>query len=118
MWRLSSYPLQALIRLKGGRYIWQVVKTLAVKKLTLRNKLKNSSILSTGVFKKAKVVLAQYLYQEKIFEGGRWPIIRYVVWLLVPLQGQKEAVTERGLDFLIINSPTTWRRILSTSVRT
>ena len=25
--------------------------------------------------------------------------MRYIVWLLVPLQGQKEAVTERGLEF-------------------
>ena len=60
---------------------------------------------------------AQYLDQKRISEGGRRPIMRYIVWLLVPLQGQKEAVTERGLEFLIINSPTTWRRILSTSRR-
>ena len=96
---IYSYPLQALIRLKGGRYIWQVVKTLAVKKINLRNKLRNSSILSARVFKKAQVVLVQYLYQKKLSEGGRRPIMCYIVWLLVPLQGQKEAATKRGLEF-------------------
>ena len=99
MWRLSSYPLQALIRLKGGRYIWQVVKTLTVKKLTLRNKLRNSSILSARVFKKAQVVFSAISLPEKISEGGHRAIMRYIVWLLVPLQGQKETVTERGLEF-------------------
>ena len=67
MWRLSSYPLQALIRLKGGHYIWQVVKTLAVKKITLRNKLRNSSILSARVFKKAQVVFSAISLPEKDF---------------------------------------------------
>ena len=46
-----------------------------------------------------KLFLVQYIYQKKISEGGRRPILRYIVWLLVPLQGQKEAVTERGLEF-------------------
>ena len=76
-----------------------MVKTLAVKKITLRNKLRNSSILSARVFKKAQVVFSTISYQKKISKGGRWPIMRYIVWLLVPLQGQKEAVTERGLEF-------------------
>ena len=34
-------------------------------------------------------MLVQYLYQKRISEGGRWPTVRYIVWLLVPLQGQK-----------------------------
>ena len=99
MWRLSSYPLQALIRLKGGRYIWQLAKTLAVKKLTLRNKPKIARYYSLEFLRRRKLFLAQYLYQKKISEGGRRPITRYIVWLLVSLQGQKKAVTERGLQF-------------------
>ena len=74
-------------------------ETLAVQKLTLRNKLRNSSILSARVFKKAQVVFSTISLPEKNSEGGRRPIMRYIVWLLVPLQGQKEAVTERGLEF-------------------
>ena len=76
-------------------------ENLGSEKLTLRNKLKNSSILFARVFKKAQAVFspAQYLDQKRISEGGRRPIMRYIVWLLVPLQGQKEAVTERGLEF-------------------
>ena len=35
-----------------------LIKTLAVKKLTLRNKLKNSLILFARVFKKAQVVFS------------------------------------------------------------
>ena len=46
-----------------------------------------------------KLFLVQYLYQKKISEGGRRAIVRYIVWLLVRLQGQKETVTERGLEF-------------------
>ena len=75
------------------------MKTLAVQKLTLRNKLRNSSILSARVFKKAQVVFSTISLPEKNSEGGRRPIMRYIVWLLMPLQGQKEAVTERGLEF-------------------
>ena len=67
MWRLSSYPLQSLIRLKGGRHIWQLAKTLAVKKITLRNKPKNSSILFARVFKKAQVVFSAISLPEKDF---------------------------------------------------
>ena len=76
-----------------------LIKTLAVKKLTLRNKLNNSSILFARVFKKAQVVFSAISLPEKNCEGRRRPIMRYVVWLLVPLQGQKEAVSERGLGF-------------------
>ena len=45
----------------------KIVKTLAVKKLTLRNKLKNSSILSARVFKKAQVVFSAISLPEKDF---------------------------------------------------
>ena len=75
------------------------MKTLAVKKLTLRNKLRNSLILSARVFKKAQVVFSTISLPEKNSQGGHRPIMHYIVWLLVPLQGQKEAITERGLEF-------------------
>ena len=69
------------------------------EKLTLRNKLKNSSLLFARVSRSHKLFLAQYLYQKKISKGGCRPIMHYIAWLLVLLQGQKEAVTERGLEF-------------------
>ena len=54
-WRLSRYPLQVLIRLKGGRCVLKVVKqtnnlNFGREKFTLRNELQNSSILFTRVF--------------------------------------------------------------------
>ena len=44
-------------------------KNLAVKKLTLINKLKNSSILFAKVFKKAWVVISAISLPEKNFRG-------------------------------------------------
>ena len=41
-----------------------------------------------------RLLLVQYLYQKGISEAGHWPTMHYIVWLLMPLQGQKEAVTE------------------------
>ena len=50
-----------------------------------------------------------------VSEGGHWPPMCYFVWLLMPWQGQKIAVT-KNLEFGIIIPPTTWRGMLSTSV--
>ena len=44
-------------------------ETLAVKKLTIRNKLTNSSILSARVFKKAQVVFSAISLPGKDFLG-------------------------------------------------
>ena len=60
----------------------------------------HSADLVVYFLRRRKLFLAQYLYKKKISEGGRRPIIRNIVWLLVPLQEQKEAVTERGLEFI------------------
>ena len=65
-------------------------KILAVKKITLINNLKHSSILFAKVLRRRRLFLAKYPYQKKISEGGRLPIMHYIVWFLEPLQGQKK----------------------------
>ena len=44
-----------------------LIKTLAVKKLTLRNKLNNSSILFARVFRKAQFAFSAISLPEKDF---------------------------------------------------
>ena len=77
-----------------------LIKTLAVKNEPSEISLIIAQYYSLEFLRRRKLFLAQYLYQKKISEGRRRPIMHYIVWLLVPLQGQKEAVTERGLGFV------------------
>ena len=55
-------------------------ETLAVKKLTLRNKLRNSSIFSARVFKKAQVVFSAISLPRKDFLG--WASANYALYCM------------------------------------
>ena len=93
MWRLSSYPLQALIRLKGGCYIWHgeadkfIIATLGSEKI---NPQKIAQCYLLEFLRRLRLFLARYLYQKMNSEARHRPTRCYIVWLLELLQGQKK----------------------------